>query len=152
MDETPSDETAKTETTQIMRLNESNDGPAEPTIVAEATKEDEIYQYYKESLIPAILSSLPLLWMQVKADLMYYAHKSLMGLMHFLLPWTKEDFDWHPPQIPTILNQKWIHGNITQFIQSLDKDKDGKLPQPHTFSIMIRVLLLVPLSYIPGDL
>lgn len=124
MDEPSTDHTPSDETTQMrMKKSRGSDAP-----IDEPTNDEEIYQYYKESLIPAILSSLPLLYSQVKSDVMYYVHTSLIKLMHFLLPWTKEDFEWHPPQIPTILNQKWIHGNITQFIESLDKDKDGKLP------------------------
>ena len=107
---------------------ESTDGTTTTPTMNDPLEAQEIYQYYKESLIPAIASSLPLLFTQVKADALYYIRQSLIQLMHFLLPWTKEDFEFHAPHIhmPAILNQKWIQGNITQFIESLDKDHDGK--------------------------
>lgn len=107
----------------------------------------DIYAYYREALLPAIASSLPLLYRQLLSDVRGIAYGSTQRVSQFLVPesllsllsssWSdfrKEEallsFEWHDVHrtIPsTILEQSnWIHGNFTQFLlRNFDTDGDG---------------------------
>ena len=83
----------------------------------------DIYSYYKDQLIPALTSSLPLLFSAILQDVRNHVYKALTFIVHLLVPWTRDDFEWH--EVPD-----WIHSkqeNITQFLlQTLDVNHDGK--------------------------
>jgi len=56
---------------------------------------ENIYEYYRQNTFPAIVSSLPLLTQKLKEDSGPFLYRNAKKLMHFLIPWTKEDFQWH---------------------------------------------------------
>jgi hypothetical protein len=89
-----------------------------------STDKDEIYEYYKNNLIPALTSSLPLLLRKIREDSGSIVYKSLMKIVHLLIPFTREDFEWHAPQVPHVATE--VYGNLTQFLlNQFDSDHDG---------------------------
>lgn len=83
---------------------------------------DDIYSYYKDNLIPAVVSSLPLLFSKLYHDIRYIFYKVMTYLVHFLIPWTREDFQWQ--EVPDWLQSK--QDNFTQFLlRNLDTNNDG---------------------------
>jgi hypothetical protein len=90
-----------------------------------STNKDEIYEYYKSNLIPALSSSLPLLLVKVKEDFGSIVFKALMKVVHLLIPFTRQDFEWHGPQMPHVATE--AYGNLTQFLlNQFDSDHDGE--------------------------
>eukprot|EP00557_Chaetoceros_sp_GSL56_P001704 CAMPEP_0176502854 /NCGR_PEP_ID=MMETSP0200_2-20121128/15005_1 /TAXON_ID=947934 /ORGANISM="Chaetoceros sp., Strain GSL56" /LENGTH=903 /DNA_ID=CAMNT_0017902013 /DNA_START=281 /DNA_END=2992 /DNA_ORIENTATION=- len=91
-----------------------------------ATDKDEIYEYYKNNLIPALTSSLPLLFKKIKEDSGSIVHRTFMKIVHLLIPFTREDFEWHAPLVPHVASE--AYGNLTQFIlNQFDSDHDGHI-------------------------
>ena len=83
---------------------------------------DNIYSYYKNQLIPAITSSLPLLFYKILEDTKYTIYNILTSIIHFLIPWTRNDFEWY--EVPHWLQSK--QDNFTQFLlRTLDTNHDG---------------------------
>lgn len=86
---------------------------------------EEIYDYYRHDLIPALTSSLPLLMGKMRNDTSSFVYNSLRGMMHLLIPFTRDDFEWHPPHVPNVASE--AYGNVTQFLLShLDTNADGE--------------------------
>ncbi|GFH57906.1 hypothetical protein CTEN210_14382 [Chaetoceros tenuissimus] len=87
---------------------------------------EEIYDYYRHDLIPALTSSLPLLMGKMRNDTSSFVYNSLRGMMHLLIPFTRDDFEWHPPHVPNVASE--AYGNVTQFLLShLDTNADGHI-------------------------
>jgi len=87
--------------------------------------ENEIYEYYQR-LIPALVSSLPLLLHKMKEDSGSFVYNSIMKMVHLLIPFTREDFEWHAPHVPHVASE--AYGNVTQFLLShFDLDEDGHI-------------------------
>ena len=57
-----------------------------------SNNQEEIYSYYKNQLLPAIFSSLPLLCHQIIKDVGGYITARLTSLLYFLIPWLRHDF------------------------------------------------------------
>jgi hypothetical protein len=107
---------------------EDNEANAKTTSFASplptSTNKDEIYEYYKKNLIPALTSSLPLLLKKIKEDSGSIVYNGLMKVVHLLIPFTREDFEWHAPQVPHVATE--AYGNLTQFLlNQFDSDHDG---------------------------
>lgn len=84
---------------------------------------EDIYSYYKNYLIPAITSSLPLLFGKIQNDIVSLFHNIMTCVVHLLIPWTREDFEWI--EVPNWLQSKQV--NFTHFLlRNLDTDGDGK--------------------------
>lgn len=93
----------------------------------------DIYQYYKDAIIPAISSSLPLLFHRLVLDIQCYGYDAIRRIALFFrpgeeggCPWPQYDFGWQAPQLQ--LQLPWFHGNFTQFLlRNLDTDGDGHI-------------------------
>lgn len=95
-----------------------------------SVEEIDIYQYYKDDIIPAISSSLPILLRRLGADMKSCGHSITQKIVTFLrpgengCPWTRHEFEWQTPQ----LQLPWLHGNFTQFLlRNFDADGDGHI-------------------------
>ncbi len=99
---------------------DTDNGTAPPT----TPNIEDIYSYYKEQLIPAITSSLPLLFSKIRTDIQHFIYNALTFIVHVLVPWTRDDFEWH--EVPDWFQSK--QENITMFLlRNLDINHDGEL-------------------------
>jgi len=111
--------------TQAEEQASTNNNRAAPPASDAFTTKDEIYEYYQRNLIPALTSSLPLLLKQMKADSGSFVYSSLKKVVNLLIPFTRDDFEWHAPHVPHVATE--AYGNITQFLLShFDVDDDGE--------------------------
>lgn len=112
--------------TQAEEQASTNNNRAAPPASDAFTTKDEIYEYYQRNLIPALTSSLPLLLKQMKADSGSFVYSSLKKVVNLLIPFTRDDFEWHAPHVPHVATE--AYGNITQFLLShFDVDEDGHI-------------------------
>uniref|UniRef100_A0A7S3Q201 PNPLA domain-containing protein n=1 Tax=Chaetoceros debilis TaxID=122233 RepID=A0A7S3Q201_9STRA len=90
---------------------------------------ENIYEYYRQNIFPAIASSLPLLTQKLKEDAGPFFLRNTKKLMHFLIPWTKEDFQWHMNMhLPTGIELPTPPMNFTQLLlRNFDSDNDGHI-------------------------
>lgn len=85
--------------------------------ISETLKEqiDDIYKYYVDHLLPEISSSLPMLLRQMRHDSRSVVYNGAKKIMHFLIPFTREDFEWHGINVPhPHVNLTQVYGNLTQ--------------------------------------
>ena len=107
------------------KSSESTTRPAAPSASDAFANTDEIYEYYQHNLIPALTSSLPLLLKKTKADSGSFVYSSLKKMVNLLIPFTRDDFEWHAPHVPHVATE--AYGNVTQFLLShFDVDEDGE--------------------------
>lgn len=86
-------------------------------VISETLKEqiDDIYKYYIDHLLPEISSSLPMLLRQMRHDSRSVVYNGAKKIMHFLIPFTREDFEWHGINVPhPHVNLTQVYGNLTQ--------------------------------------
>lgn len=86
-------------------------------VTSETLKEqiDDIYKYYVDHLLPEISSSLPTLLRQMRHDSRSVVYNGAKKIMHFLIPFTREDFEWHGINVPhPHVNLTQVYGNLTQ--------------------------------------
>lgn len=77
---------------------------------SETPDQEEIYSYHKEQLVSAITSSLPILLHKLTQDTSGKVHSILTSILHFLIPWMRDDFQWHSPS--EILNIDIMKDNL----------------------------------------
>lgn len=76
---------------------------------------DDVYKYYTEHLFPEILSSLPTLVRKMREDSRSVVYNSAKKIMYFLIPFTREDFEWNGINMPhPHVNLTQVYGNLTQ--------------------------------------
>jgi len=85
---------------------------------------ENIYSYYQNNLIPAIKSSVPLLFRRLQYDLARLFYGTITYIIHFLMPWKRDNFEWH--EVPDWFQSK--QDNFTQFLlRNFDTDHDGHI-------------------------
>jgi len=94
--------------------------------------DDDIYAYYRETLLPAIVSSLPLLCRKLFSDVRGSLSLTWRAWSDFMKEESLLSLEWYDvhKNIPiAIRDQKnWIHGNFTQFLlRNFDTDMDGHI-------------------------
>ena len=133
---------AKT-TEQEIAQNSRKSSTINPNIPPSDTliDENEIYEYYQR-LIPALVSSLPLLLHKMKEDSGSFVYNSIMKMVHLLIPFTRKDFEWHAPHVPHVASE--AYGNVTQFLLShFDLDEDGEFLESSAYFCINRLALKI---------
>jgi hypothetical protein len=93
---------------------------------------DSIYEFYKENLMPAIWSSLPLLLDRVGRDLLHFLQLPFQTAVNVLLPWTRTKQAWSAPKnIANLWDQALAtssNNSFTEFmLRQFDTDQDGHI-------------------------
>lgn len=121
----------------------------------------DIYEYWKNQLIPAILASLPVLAYRLGNDVKSYLYVAMEKTVHFLFPALQES-EWSPPSIATLWNQTITHAmlNNTKFADFMVQHFDTDIGEcdativyclhliPWRSIVLIRALGLSQLSHI----
>lgn len=134
------------------------DTAAEPTIACKSRdfiregnndESNNIYTYYRETLLPAIVSSLPILYQQLVTDIRGLFHGLPQRIWSRIAP-ASLSLSWRNfmkeeaflATDTTIWKQKeWFHGNFTQFLlRNFDTNSDGHISASELLHVNINVL------------
>ena len=104
--------------------------------VTENVNIEEVYDFYKQNIVPAIISSFPLLINRVGMDIKEFINALTSSIYSFLFPWKHHSLDapWRSPSFHSVLNHTlWgpgesAHHQFADFmLRHFDKDMDGSI-------------------------
>lgn len=98
---------------------------------------DSVYDFYAENLFPAIWASLPLLLARISTDLQTWLSLAYTKTIHFLLPWTRPDWESPWNTTPSSLVALWessSNSTVAEFmLRHLDTNQDGHISPSELF-------------------